>query len=809
MILIEGESQAQGMAKIANMVLLTWKPYLSGACGVPEDSWPNRIFASIPTGQTGSFLMACTESGNFKDAEVAKNIYVDIGDFPPRAVPDGAFKATKEEQFILSLKEQVERVEGILERTRAQMHPSRRFLKKIGVIQGRFGSYSRIRKGMNKLKDIKHFGHNNRGIWGESDSLSRNIWINKLGSRPGLRTLRNEAEPSFDRRKEGKVGAPVRRKTNVGAFRSKSSNSRWLPMEIMGLKLLHSAIDRLWELGKTNVFNLFIFSEKMTLFNLHLFSGVTSQWDRLYGADGGVAYRKEEARLSAFLDAFRPESPEDLNGVALSLMKPKALELNPELKPVKLDRMPDVSYPSNGFRAIWEQSSARKMKDFKSGLRIHLREKIGNSKTLTMKMEDAPCNGDRIVEILVSLPQTLEECVVVGHAKQAIMHSNRLQAAPKWMQHYVRTFDKQGSEVPGIYVSVICSKSKDTRAFQEMLFRSFPELAGGQLEEWQEGTKYVQGTEQGGSEAVHSRKAFFSRICIPLAMHYAGTGTVALDRRAPEALWLTFEDYAYKQYAPCELCQGRDGHYTFQRLERQQGVAEDILLCPHKGTCPHCGKGQAAFLYGGHLAECSRKNPICEDCRQAGYPAEHKPMDPIRCRSYMIKEDEEYNVKRLHQASVNKAFESLLARAIATKGKDFQPYLACRRKASSSKACLNEFYRVHEELGDFQDQLRALAPGEFGFITRNLSKAANQDNRRYPDLIGFTLSREVGKVRLTRTRGGIGSCSLKRAKDVSLYDIYYRFPGEMSNGGQETSGTPCLKSIHSGCVSCSRKKSRS
>ena len=133
--------------------------------------------------------------------------------------------------------------------------------------------------------------------------------------------------------------------------------------------------------------------------------------------------------------------------------------------------------------------------------------------------------------------------------------------------------------------------------FQELLFRSFPELAGGQLEEWQEGSKCVQVADQNGASVNIQKKAFFSRICVPLALHYAGSGTVALDRRAPETHWLTFEDFSHRQYAPCELCQGRDGHYTFQRLERQNGNFEDILLCPHKGTCPQCGQGQAAFLY--------------------------------------------------------------------------------------------------------------------------------------------------------------------------------------------------------------------
>ena len=186
---------------------------------------------------------------------------------------------------------------------------------------------------------------------------------------------------------------------------------------------------------------------------------------------------------------------------------------------------------------------------------------------------------------------------------------------------------------------------------------------------------------------------------------------MALDRRAPENHWLTFEDFASRQFDPCELCQKTDGHYTFQRLERQNGVAEDILLCPHKGTCPQCGQGQAAFLYGGHRDECRKTDPICEDCSRVGLPAEHKPMDLLKCVSYQAKSNEEFQARRHRQASVNKAFETLLARAISTKGKDFQPYLASRRAAARSKAHLNGFYRIHEELGDFQDTLRAMAPG--------------------------------------------------------------------------------------------------
>ena len=540
-------------------------------------------------------------------------------------------------------------------------------------------------------------------------------------------------------------------------------------------------------------YSLYFVSEKMTLFNLHLFSGISGEWDRIYGADGGMAYRMEEARLAEFLEEFNPEEPDRLLGVAATLMRPKALELNPDLKPLKLERLPDVVYSCNGFRAIWETSSVRKIKDFKSGLRIQLRDKIGASKTLTMKMEEAAVNGDRVVEILLSLPQNREECVVAGHAKQVIMYSNKMQGAPKWMQHFVKCFDKNGMEAPGIYVSVICSKSKDTRVFQELMFRSFPEIAGGQLEEWQMGTKEVQATDQAGLPITVRRKAFFTKICIPLALHYVGTGTVALDRRAPENHWLTFEDFSFRQYDPCELCQCRDGHQAFHRLEKQNGSAEDILLCPHKGTCPQCGLGQAAFLYGGHIDECRRSKPTCEDCGRMGIPAEHKPMDLIRCVSYQAKSNEEYQAKRHKQASVNKAFETLLARAISTKGRDFQPYLASRRAAAKSKAHLNGFYRIHEELGDFQDTLRAMAPGtqllplfkEGG--NEGLREEVRKGGAESPWAKGGLLLDRKGKVIQGMEIAKLGQLS-NRSWDTYYKNLLFRVSDAIAPRGREASG---------------------
>ena len=787
-MLMEIGAEDTELNKLANVVLLAWKPFLGGACGIPERTLPNRVFVSIPTHQKGSYLMACTEAGNFKDSEVVKNIYWPEEEFPARTASPNLFKAASDEPFIRSLGDHQDSVEEILERTRSQMHLSKRFLKKIGVLQGWIGRLMATLSG-----NMAHFGPIDRST-GDTGGKKIRCWVKNSGGRLPIRKLGGVAKLTqphhlVDRMSTVKNAPPVRRKAKQGSLRTLILAARFMDQ---GEKSLGAPEDS--KLGYLN------FSDKMTLFNLHLFSGIASEWDRMCGVDGGMTYRMEESRLAAFLDSFNPENPGELEEAAASMMKSKVLEANPDLKPVKLDRLPDVIYPNNGFRAIWEFGSVRKMKDFKAGLRIHLRDKIGSSKTLTVKIEEAAVNGDRVLEILVSLPQSREECITAGHAKQVIMYSNRLQAAPKWMQHFVKTFDKNGRDVPGIYISVTCSKSKDTRMFQEMLFRSFPELAGGQLEEWQMGTKCVLITEQDGSTTKTWRKAFFSRICIPLAMHYAGTGTVALDRRAPETLWLTFEDFAYKQYKPCDLCQSRDGHYAFQKLERQGGTSEDILLCPYKGTCPQCGQGQAAFLYGGHRDECRKVDPVCEDCKVVGLPAEHKPMDPIRCRSFLAKAEEEHLAKRHWQASVNKAFESLLAKAIASKGKDFQPYLASRRAAAWSKAHLNGFYRVHEDLGDFQDQLRAMAPG----MNNKLPFKKTGDKPVREQKIGLRSTgggRSLGLSFGGRPHAGISQriqgASTESGRGfwgpIGWYGVHgliiclFRVPGEVEGQGKETS----------------------
>ena len=135
-LLVELRGEPQEVTKVVNIILLTWRPFLGGTCGIPERALPNRVFISMPTQQEGSFLMACTEAGNFKESEVIKNVYLPAGEFPMRTYPEGTFRASVEEPLIQSLASLMEGVDDVLERTRAQMQTSRRFLKKMGVLQG-------------------------------------------------------------------------------------------------------------------------------------------------------------------------------------------------------------------------------------------------------------------------------------------------------------------------------------------------------------------------------------------------------------------------------------------------------------------------------------------------------------------------------------------------------------------------------------------------------------------------------------------------------------------------------------------------
>ena len=323
----------------------------------------------------------------------------------------------------------------------------------------------------------------------------------------------------------------------------------------------------------------------MNVFNLHLFGGAGTQWDRVYGNDGGLYYRAQEGRLSVFLDRFTPEKAEGglLEGAARAMMRPDTLGGSAECRAIRLDKVPDSCFAGYGFRGIWDSNNPRNLRNFRAGVRIFVREKIGNTKTNIMKIEESAVNGDRVLEIMMSLPRTLDECVVIGNAKLAITQSSKVQGAPRYMSKFVKLLNPACVEVPGIYVSIICPKAKDCEAFQELVFRSFPELAGAQLEGWKMGEKVVQVMDSEGVMVEKRMKAFFTRICMALAIQYAGTGTVALDRRAPDAMWLTFEDYAQSRYVPCKLCQSHDGHYATEKLDKPKGVSEMLLVCPNKG----------------------------------------------------------------------------------------------------------------------------------------------------------------------------------------------------------------------------------
>ena len=99
----------------------------------------------------------------------------------------------------------------------------------------------------------------------------------------------------------------------------------------------------------------------MTLFNLHLFGGMESQWDRIFGNDGGLYYRIQEERLSIFLDQFTPEKAMEglLEGAASSLMRPGSLGIKTDMKAVRLDKVPDSCYAGYGCRGIWESNNPR------------------------------------------------------------------------------------------------------------------------------------------------------------------------------------------------------------------------------------------------------------------------------------------------------------------------------------------------------------------------------------------------------------------------------------------------------------------
>ena len=107
-------------------------------------------------------------------------------------------------------------------------------------------------------------------------------------------------------------------------------------------------------------------------------------------------------------------------------------------------------------------------------------------------------------------------------------------------------------------------------------------------------------------------------------------------------------------------------------------------------------------------------------------PANHKPMDPVYCKAYGREEERERSVEWRKQATVNKAFETLLSRAIASKGKDFEPYLVARRAATRSKAGLNGFYQADGGRGDCAERVRARAAGNWVAQRRPMGREGNQ-----------------------------------------------------------------------------------
>ena len=136
MMIVESTEADKKLLAPLNMVLMTWQPFLSTACGLPEDALPSRVFVTVPSSQTGSFFAACTDASSFKEKEVIKGVALPLEDFPKRVFQEKVFRAAADEPLIASLKDYQGAVEDILERTRGQMAANRRFLVKIGVLQG-------------------------------------------------------------------------------------------------------------------------------------------------------------------------------------------------------------------------------------------------------------------------------------------------------------------------------------------------------------------------------------------------------------------------------------------------------------------------------------------------------------------------------------------------------------------------------------------------------------------------------------------------------------------------------------------------
>ena len=136
-MLIEGEKEQIDGFRVVNLLMAMWKPYLHSVCGMPENMLPNRVFATIRSEQRGSYFAACTEGSQFKECDTIRNFYMPPDEFPRRAFLDSAFNASREEKLVLSLRDQVEGVEEVLERTRGQMAQNKKVLKRVNAFQAR------------------------------------------------------------------------------------------------------------------------------------------------------------------------------------------------------------------------------------------------------------------------------------------------------------------------------------------------------------------------------------------------------------------------------------------------------------------------------------------------------------------------------------------------------------------------------------------------------------------------------------------------------------------------------------------------
>ena len=90
----------------------------------------------------------------------------------------------------------------------------------------------------------------------------------------------------------------------------------------------------------------------MPMFNLHLFDRIKTEWDRLYGVDGGLLQRSQESRLEAFLKIYDPENKDQLNAEVEAMLRPMSIEAEEETKQLKLEKLPEVCYLCVGSRLV-------------------------------------------------------------------------------------------------------------------------------------------------------------------------------------------------------------------------------------------------------------------------------------------------------------------------------------------------------------------------------------------------------------------------------------------------------------------------